>query len=166
MNWDAIGAVGEILGAVAVALSLFYLARQIQVQNKSNARAAQESVIEGFNVTNTILGTDPKAAALFKKGLYFPESLSDEEIFQWGWLYRAYLNQYLKLYRMHQEGTISRVEWEAQSAQGADLILTPGGQVFQQSHCDDFGDVFEALAKMKKEGGSWDVTMGRGNGAA
>ena len=30
MNWDAIGAVGEIIGAIAVVVTLFYLARQIK----------------------------------------------------------------------------------------------------------------------------------------
>jgi hypothetical protein len=30
MNWNAIGAVGEIVGAIAVVATLFYLARQIQ----------------------------------------------------------------------------------------------------------------------------------------
>ena len=34
MNWDAIGAVGEILGAMAVFLSLVYLASQIRAQNR------------------------------------------------------------------------------------------------------------------------------------
>jgi hypothetical protein len=30
MNWDAIGALGEICGALAVIATLFYLAKQIQ----------------------------------------------------------------------------------------------------------------------------------------
>jgi len=30
MNWDAIGAIGEIVGAIAVVATLFYLARQVQ----------------------------------------------------------------------------------------------------------------------------------------
>lgn len=38
MNWDAIGAVGEIIGAIAVVLTLFYLARQIR-QGTRMARA-------------------------------------------------------------------------------------------------------------------------------
>lgn len=33
MNWDAIGAVGEIVGALAVVISLVYLASQIRIQN-------------------------------------------------------------------------------------------------------------------------------------
>lgn len=38
MNWEAIGAVGEILGALAVVVTLFYLARQIH-QSTRVARA-------------------------------------------------------------------------------------------------------------------------------
>jgi hypothetical protein len=38
MNWDAIGAIGEIVGAVAVVVTLYYLARQVR-QNTRMARA-------------------------------------------------------------------------------------------------------------------------------
>ena len=43
VNWDAIGAVGEILGALAVFASLMYLAAQIRGQSKqARASAFQE----------------------------------------------------------------------------------------------------------------------------
>ena len=35
MNWEAIGAIGEISGALAVVLTLLYLARQIQESRKA-----------------------------------------------------------------------------------------------------------------------------------
>lgn len=38
MNWDAIGAVGEVVGAIAVVATLFYLALQIR-QNTRMSRA-------------------------------------------------------------------------------------------------------------------------------
>ena len=49
MNWEAVGAIGEIVGAVAVLWTLYYLAAQIRMQNrqleKSNDHArAQTSV--------------------------------------------------------------------------------------------------------------------------
>ena len=44
MNWDAVGAVGEVLGAAAVVATLVYLARQIRQSNV----AAQTSAIQGF----------------------------------------------------------------------------------------------------------------------
>ena len=35
MNWEAIGAVGEVLGAVAVVLTLIYLSLQIRQNTKA-----------------------------------------------------------------------------------------------------------------------------------
>ena len=37
MNWDAVGAVGELVGAVAVVATLVYLARQVQASNRTSA---------------------------------------------------------------------------------------------------------------------------------
>ena len=42
MNWEAVGAVGEVLGAIAVVLTLIYLAAQIR-QNTSSTRASTYS---------------------------------------------------------------------------------------------------------------------------
>ena len=44
MNWDALGAIGEIVGAVAVVASLIYLATQMR-QNNTLARAANYEAI-------------------------------------------------------------------------------------------------------------------------
>ena len=41
MNWDAIGAVGEIVGAFAVVVSLIYLALQIR-QTREHAKLETE----------------------------------------------------------------------------------------------------------------------------
>lgn len=35
MNWEAIGAIGEVSGALAVVLTLLYLARQISESRKA-----------------------------------------------------------------------------------------------------------------------------------
>ncbi len=34
MNWDALGAMGEIAGAIAVIATLFFLARQLRMNTK------------------------------------------------------------------------------------------------------------------------------------
>jgi heme/copper-type cytochrome/quinol oxidase subunit 1 len=40
MNWEMISAVGQMLGAVGVIISIVYLAAQIRNQNKESRRAA------------------------------------------------------------------------------------------------------------------------------
>ena len=49
MNWDAIGAIGEILGAVAVFASLIYLSIQIRASNTTTRVATCRDVIERWN---------------------------------------------------------------------------------------------------------------------
>lgn len=44
MNWDAIGAVGEIVGALAVVLTLGYLAAQIKQNTQSNRNTAIQTI--------------------------------------------------------------------------------------------------------------------------
>jgi hypothetical protein len=59
MNWDAIGAVGEIVGAVAVVLSLVYLAVQIRTSSKlAKAQMFQSAASEQSRVADGVTG-DP-----------------------------------------------------------------------------------------------------------
>ncbi len=49
MNWEAIAAVGELVGAFAVLITLIYLAVQIRQNTAAVATSTYESVMTGFN---------------------------------------------------------------------------------------------------------------------
>jgi len=70
MNWDAIAAVGELLGASAVLVTLIYLAVQIRQNTSAVATATYESTMTGFNDINIVVAGGrvehlPKEAAQF-----------------------------------------------------------------------------------------------------
>ena len=46
MNWDAIGAIGEIVGAAAVVASLLYLATQFRASSREAKASALEKAVE------------------------------------------------------------------------------------------------------------------------
>ena len=48
MNWDAIGAVGELIGAIAVVITLVYLAIQIRQNTKTVRASTYQSVAEAL----------------------------------------------------------------------------------------------------------------------
>lgn len=48
MNWEAIAAVGELAGAVAVVVSLLYLARQISQNTRAMRRTAAHEAVDGM----------------------------------------------------------------------------------------------------------------------
>jgi len=57
MNWEAIGAIGEIVGALAVVASLAYLVIQIRQNTAAVATATYESMMTGFNDINVIFAS-------------------------------------------------------------------------------------------------------------
>jgi hypothetical protein len=58
MNWDAIGAIGEVLGAIAVVMTLLYLA--VQVKNAKNATtdATRHTRVSGIQNILIAMATD------------------------------------------------------------------------------------------------------------
>ena len=69
MNWDAIGAIGEILGALAVFVTLVYLASQIKQSNDVSRFNASKDIMNQFNEINKLLATDSTMGrVLLKEG--------------------------------------------------------------------------------------------------
>jgi hypothetical protein len=58
MNWDAISAVGEIIGATAVVISLVYLAMQIRSQNKQSRIAAKHHMARELREVTAVFATE------------------------------------------------------------------------------------------------------------
>ena len=75
MNWDAIGAVGEIIGAIAVVVSLMYLAVQIRTSSKlAKAQMFQSAVAEQSRVADGVTN-DPENFEVWLK-MYGDEKLT------------------------------------------------------------------------------------------
>ena len=58
MNWDAIGAAGEIIGATGVLISLLYLASQIRKNTHAIESSAHQGMLHQHNSLWTLLLTD------------------------------------------------------------------------------------------------------------
>ena len=79
MNWDAIGAVGEIIGAIAVVASLIYLASQIKNQNSIALRDSRSVISNRWNEIAVAKLEDGEVAALVNKLKTYSAILTDEE---------------------------------------------------------------------------------------
>ncbi|MCZ6894275.1 MAG: hypothetical protein O7H40_09540 [Gammaproteobacteria bacterium] len=78
MNWDAISAVGEVVGALAVVLSLLYLALQIRHSSKMAEDAAFRDVFSAVTVQFSAMTEGPNAEIILK-GLVDFATLSGRE---------------------------------------------------------------------------------------
>ena len=68
MNWDAIGAIGELVGAVAVIATLAYLALQVRLQNKEARIAANQDLQRSIREQSDSLRDDPELVQIYIDG--------------------------------------------------------------------------------------------------
>lgn len=69
MNWEAVGAIGEIAGALAVVVSLVYLARQVGMSNRLARAEAFRAPNSDLNSMNAAFGIDPIFRAAIRQVL-------------------------------------------------------------------------------------------------
>lgn len=88
MHWDAIGAIGEIIGAIAVVVTLIYFSLQIRQYDRGLRSSTFHATMHEFNQIN-IQQLDPPLTGLMEQGLADPESLTETEKHQFGWIMRV-----------------------------------------------------------------------------
>jgi hypothetical protein len=79
MNWEAIAAIAELIGALGVIVTLGYLARQIR---RSNLLATAESNRFAYTAANPAIlaiAQDSDTARVFREGLADRDSLSADD---------------------------------------------------------------------------------------
>lgn len=90
MSWEAIGAVGEILGALGVIVTLGYLAVQIKYTRNAWIRQNERDLLRGVTTSSQLLVQDPEIGELLLKGQNSFEQLTEAEklrLHQWLYLW-------------------------------------------------------------------------------
>ena len=129
MNWEAAGAIGEIVGAVAVVLTLVYLAVQIRENSRqlrlTSIMALNSLVNEGFD---PIYNND-KNIHIWTTGMKSPDSLdeSEKEIFL---LFMSRLMNPFETAVEHNQQVLGEEAFERYVAFYRNLIEAPGGQAW------------------------------------
>jgi hypothetical protein len=111
LNWDALTAVAELVGAAGVIASLLYLAAQVRGSNRASAVEAKLESTRLLNNFVDLLLQRPDLNQLMLKGRKSLESLTPEE-------YQQFSNLCLKAfwffsagYFQYRQGTLSDDDW-------------------------------------------------------
>jgi hypothetical protein len=89
MNWEAIGSVAELLGAMAVLFTFGYLAIQIKQNTKALDDNSTNETFRSFSGYRHLLA-DPEIADLYVRGLDSYTSLTESEKIQFQSLLEEY----------------------------------------------------------------------------
>ena len=114
MNWDAIGAIGEIIGAFAVVVSLAYLAIQIRSQNSQAKLSALHDMSRELRGATAMFATE-NIADIFVRANEDYGSLKEAESVQLIVLVTNLLRAWENAFLENRDGYLDKNVWEALS---------------------------------------------------
>lgn len=144
MNWEAIGAIGEIVGALAVFLTLIYLAMQIR-QNTSSVRAAAvDAAITHISRIRESIITNADITDIYVEGGKDPSSLDEKSLVRYRLLIHNILLSFSNIHEQSKLTGLSHSNWESQKPIIERIVSTPGGTWFWENFRLDFEESFRA----------------------
>ena len=124
MNWDAVGAIGETIGALAVVMSLAYLAIQIRIQNTEARLASVHEILVGFRETLHVFATGGVAEVMAKANEDY-ESLSNSERLKLLAGLLPVLRLWEEAYVQNEQGRLENRFWIGINGQCLDYLRYP-----------------------------------------
>ena len=112
MNWEAIGAIGEGVGAIGVIASLAYLSVQIRQNTNSIRAAAAREVLHEAQRFLRHLSSDPEFAELYRRGGADRSSLSEAERYRFDVFVMGAFRNGESLFIQSKRGILSDADWE------------------------------------------------------
>jgi hypothetical protein len=144
VNWDAVGAVAELLGGVATVATLAYLAVQIRQATAATRAEIRQSIADSQIHYLNARAIDPFLRRATQKALSGSE-LDEEERFG----LRVHLVAHLRLFENHYSqyrlGTMGEGDWRAQRQLLKGLLLRI--EAYRQAYSsltDMLGDVWNS----------------------
>ena len=92
MNWDAVSTVTEVLGTLAVIITLIYLSRQIRDGNRQAELEGMRFTLNGFNDYMNLIVQSKETANVLRRGRDDISSLDEDEHLQFECLHLHILN--------------------------------------------------------------------------
>ena len=130
MNWDAIGASGELLGSVILIASVFYLSLQIRSSTDQANASSERSVQQDFIRIQDSFLVDEQTIRTIRRGLASFASLNDQEKYFFHFKISLFVNHFEGVLQMHRKGLISDDTVATQGNVVLTLLSSPGGREF------------------------------------
>jgi hypothetical protein len=133
MNWDAVGAIAELLGAVGVIASLVYLATQIrnsQEQMAQNTQALKAGTYQQFRheIYEALHGymKVPGFSETLRSGMADFHQLDDAEAIQFQFWFAGVMGGYDNAYYQYRMGLLDEERWQTQRSAIVSVFASPG----------------------------------------
>ena len=135
MDWSALGAISEIISALAVIVTLIYLSKQIKNNTKEVKTENIHRVTDSFNQINILIAGNADLADVWWRGFESFDDLNDKEKSRLNFLLLSVFRIYDSLYYQIKHGTGDEELWSTE-LETLDFVFSSQGhrQWWKQNH--------------------------------
>ncbi|MBL4709272.1 MAG: hypothetical protein JKY48_12625 [Flavobacteriales bacterium] len=155
MNWDAIGAIAELLASITVIVTLIYLATQVRQANTNLHIAATQAMADFQTAWLRSLRSDEKLYSIYRQGLKDREALSPVDRGRFDLLLLEMLNHVDSAYHQYRAGAMNEDQWQSLVRSFRTAVDFPGAYAswqLQKAICTDvFRDYIDELYSDRKQ---------------
>ena len=154
MNWEAISAIGQIVGAVGVIISVIYLALQVRSNARQTRLASMRSMSGAFNEWLYGLAGNPQIGDLYYRGMRDFQGIEGADLPRFSALMDSLFRIYEDMYYQKLEGHLDPRVWRGFEAIMRDIIAYSGAQAWWRSRSHwfsrEFAEYIDELARTAK----------------
>jgi len=145
MSLDALGNIGEIVGAIAVVVSLFYLLLQLRQNTQSIRSATHQAVVSAAAATNQALAGDPGLARILRLGIESPGELDADEQVRFAFLCMQFFDLFENLHLQALHGVLDDDFWQPRRRAFLRLLASDGFRTVWSEKRFDYSGRFRAM---------------------
>ena len=128
MSWEAFSALSGAVATVAVTLSVVYLAIQIKTSTRTTNSQTYQFATQALGEMASIVGSSKNLSRIFVLGMSDPDSLDEEEYYQFTYLTLSLFRRYENVFYQWETGMIDEDFWSGHQNNLLWLYFQPGTQ--------------------------------------
>ena len=126
INWEAVSALSEAFGVVAVVASLIFVGFQIRQNAQATRAATMTSVMEQWAHNSQSLSENENLAEIVWNGVQDPNALSGVDRWRMTLACSSFLHYWHNAYFQWISGSLESNSWSAKTREMANLLTLPG----------------------------------------
>ena len=155
MIWEIVGATGEWAGALAVVITLFYLARQIRSSTAQATSEAESASQQEFITLQNGLIEDERTISVMRRGFHSFSSLSDDEKYIFHMKLSTFINYFEGVLRRAEKGFTSPNIVRTFGNVVVTLVGSRGGREFWEIAGGTFQELSTRYINDHMDDGDW-----------
>ncbi|MBD2168528.1 hypothetical protein H6G04_29545 [Calothrix membranacea FACHB-236] len=140
----------NIIQAIAVIISLLYLARQVRDNTRATKSATYHSIINAFATLEALITQEEELANIYQNGLNNIEQLNKNQLNRFNKIIASYFNLYESLYYQYKNHILDEELWMGWCRYMHSQLEAPGIYRWWQSKSHLFNKSFRDYVNLGK----------------